>query len=181
MVPNPIYSGPLYESVQPRFDALTSITASTCEEQQSNSRASTPSSSEKSVRYVDPPSHSPKKQSKLFLSSGLSHSSMPASDASYIARSTSVSIPAVKKSEKQRNRNKLNLTLTLTGTGSTGTTTAHNAQISTAGPISAVNPVVLRDVDDHYTVMNPVAGHSVLAGMAEWNELGPEDTDKYKE
>ena len=105
---------------------------------------------------------------------------MATSDASNCTRSTSVSIPAVKKSEKQRNRNKLNLTLTLTGTGSTGTTTAHNAQITTAEPISAVSPVVLRDVDDDYTVMSPAAGRSVLAGMAEWSELSPEDTDKYR-
>ena len=179
MVPNPIYSGPLYESVQPHFETLTSVMALSSGEQQCSSRASTPSSSEKSVRYVDPPSHSPKNRSKSFASSGPSHSSMPISDTSNIARSTSVSIPAIKKSGKQRN--KLNLTLTLTGTDLTGTTGVQNSQSSTSEPISAVNPVVLMDVDDNYTVMSPVAGRSVLAGMAEWSELSPEDTDKYKE
>lgn len=180
MVPNPIYNGPLYESVQPHFETLVSTMASTSGEQQCNSRASTPSSSEKSVRYVDPPSHSSKNRSRSFVSSGPSHSSMRTSDALNISRSTSVSIPAIKKTEKQRN--KLNLTLTLTGTDSTGATGSHNAQDSTAEPISAANPVVLRDVDDNYTVMSP-ASRGTLVGMAdhEWSELSPEDTDKYKE
>ena len=182
MVPNPIYSGPLYESVQPRFETLTSIMASASGEEQCTSRASTPSSSEKSIRYVDPPSHSLKNRSRSFVSSGPSHSSIPTGDALNIVRSTSVSIPATKKTGKQRN--KLKLTLTLTGADSTGTTSgSRNAQISTAEQISAVNPKVvqLRDVDDNYTVMSPASGRGALLGTAEWSELSPEDTEKYKE
>ena len=105
---------------------------------------------------------------------------MPTSDALNISRSTSVSIPVIKKMGKQRN--KLNLTLTLTGTDSTSSTGSHNSQYNTTESISAVNPAVLRDVDDNYTVMSP-AGRGALVGMAdhEWSELSPGDTDKYKE
>ena len=98
------------------------------------------------------------------------------SDVSNIPRSTSVSIPAIKKTGKQRN--KLNLTLTLTNTDSTGTTGPRNTQNSTTQPISAVSPVVLRDVDENYTVMSPP---SAQVGTAEGSELSPEDIDKYEE
>ena len=184
MVQNPIYDGPVYESVHPQFETLASATkqaasiSNTSIDQPCNSQPSTPTSSEKSIRYVDPPSSVlvSKPRSKSFLS----HPSAPESDTENIPRSTSISVPVIKKIGKQRN--KLNLTLTLTGTDSTGATGSHNAQNSTAEPISAVNPIVLRDVDDNYTVMSP-AGRGALVGTAdsEWSELSPEDTDKYKE
>ena len=178
MVHNPIYDGPVYESVQQQFNTLTATTlnaSDTSADHPCSSQPSTPTSSEKSIRYVDPPT--PAQISKTRI---LSHPSAPESDTENIPRSTSVSVPVIKKSGKQRN--KLNLTLTLTGTDSTGATGSHNAQDSTAEPILAVNPVVLRDVDDNYTVMSP-AGRGALVGMAdhEWSELSPEDTDKYKE
>ena len=43
------------------------------------------------------------------------------------------------------------------------------------GLISAVNPAVLRNEEDRYTIMSPVDQGG------KWNELSPEDTDKYKE
>ena len=181
MVHNPIYDGPVYESVQQQFNTLTATTLQASDSSADcpcSSQPSTPTSSEKSVRYVDPPTPAqvPKTRSKSFLS----HPSATESDTKNIPRSTSVSIPVINKTGKQRN--KLNLTLTLTGTDSTSATRSHNAQRSIAEPISAVNPIVLRDVDDNYTVMSP-AGHGALVGMAdsEWSELSPEDTDKYKE
>ena len=184
MVHNPIYDGPVYESVHPQFESLESATkqaastSNTFVTQPCNSQLSTPTSSEKSLRYVDPPSSAlvSKPRSKSFLC----HPSDPESDTENIPRSMSISVPVIKKAGKQRN--KLNLTLTLIGTAadSTGTTGSHNAQNSNVEPVSSVNPAVLRDVDDNYTVMSP-AGRSALVGMAEWSELSPEHTDKYKE
>jgi hypothetical protein len=106
---------------------------------------------------------------------------MPTSDGLNVTRSTSVSIPDTKKTGKQRN--KFHLTLTLTGTDSTVATGSddHNAQNNTTKPVSAVNPIVLRDVDDNYAVMSPAAGRGTVVGMDESSELSPEDTDKYKE
>ncbi len=111
----------------------------------------------------------------------MSHPSAPEGDVENIPRSTSVTVPITMKSGKQRN--KLHLTLTLTGTDSTVATGSddHNAQNNNAKPMSAVNPIVLRDVDDNYAVMSPAAGHGTVIGMEEWSELSPEDTDKYKE
>ena len=180
MVHNPIYNGPVYESVQTQFETLTKQGTSTSNTSACNSQPSTPTSSEKSIRYVDPPS-SAHQASKIRSKSFLSHPSAPESDTDNIPRCTSVSIPVIKKIPKQRN--KLHLTLTLTGTDSAVAIEAHdhNAQNCTAKTISAVNPVVLRDVDDNYTVMSPAAGRRTLVDMDEWSELSPEDTEKYKE
>ena len=175
MVHNPIYDGPVYESVQPKFETLTKQATSTSNTSACNSQPSTPTSSEKSIRYVDPPS-SAQQESKTRSKSFLSHPPPRESDTENIPRSTSVSVPVIKKQ-----RNVLNLRLTLPVSDSICASGSRSAQSSTAEPISAVNPIVLRDVDDNYTVMSPVAGHSVLIGMAEWSELSPEDTDKYKE
>ena len=175
MVHNPIYDGPVYESVQPQFETLTKQATSTSNTSACNSQLSTPTSSEKSIRYVDPPS-SAQQESKPRSKSFLSDPSPPEGDTENIPRSTSVSVPVIKKQ-----RNVLNLRLTLPGSDSAGTSGTHNAKSNTAEIISAVNPVVLGDVDDIYTVMSPVAGRSALASMTEWSELSPEDTDKYKE
>ena len=180
MVHNPIYDGPVYESVQQQFETLTATTLRAARmtdsdnsvNQPCNSQPSTPTSSEKSVRYVDPPVQLPKMRSKSFVSNDHAHASTSASDAANIPRSTSVSVPVTKKAGKQRN--KLNLTLTLDGNDSTGPSAMQN---KTCGPISAVNPVVLRDVEDNYTVMSPAG---TFTGAAKWIELSPEDTDKYK-
>lgn len=179
MVHNPIYDGPVYESVQRQFDTLTSTIlqasqtsdSDTSLNQRCNSQSSTSTSSEKSVRYVDQPIQPPKPRSKSFASNDHSHSSISAYDAANVPRSTSVSVPTVtKKIGKQRN--KLNLTITLNGNGPS----EPNAN-KTCGPISAVSPV-LRDEEDNYTVMSP-AGQFV--GGDKWSELTPEDTNKYKE
>lgn len=176
MVHNPIYDGPVYESVQPQFETLTKQATSTSNTSACNSQSSTPTTSEKSIHYVDPPS-SAQQKSKTRSKSFLSHPPPREGNTENIPRSTSVSVPVIKKQ-----RNVLNLRLTLPGfDSSAGTTGTHNAKNSTAEPVSAVNPVVLRDVDDNYTVMSPVTGRSALACMAEWSELSPEDTDKYKE
>ena len=180
MVDNPIYDGPLYESVHTQFETLTKQTTSTANTSTCNSQPSTPTSSEKSIRYVDPPS-SAHQTSKIRSKSFLSHPSAPEGDTENIPRCTSVSVPVIKKIPKQRN--KLHLTLTLTGTDSAVATEAHDhsAQNCTSKIISAVNPVVLRDVDDNYAVMSPAGGHRTLVGTDGWSELSPEDTDKYKE
>ena len=177
MVHNPIYDGPVYESVQRQFDTLTSTTlraaqtsdSDTSLNQHCSSQLSTPTSSEKSVRYVEQPVQPPKPRSKSFASNDHSHTSISACAAAIVPRSTSVSVPAVtKKAAKQRN--KFNLTLTLNGN-----VPSDLVATQTCGPISGVNRVVLRDEEDNYTVMSPFDRGS------KWNELSPEDTDKYKE
>ena len=183
MVHNPIYDGPVYESVHQQFNTLCatilqdSLASDASANRPCNSQTSTPTSSEKSIRYVDPPS-SAHQASKIRSKSFISHPSAPEGDTENIPRCTSVSVPVIKKIPKQRN--KLHLTLTLTGTDSTVATGSddHNAQNK---PVSAVNPIVLRDVDDNYTVMSPAAGRCTLVGTDEWSGLSPEDTEKYKE
>ena len=108
MVNNPIYDGHVYEIVQQQFETLTATTLkateiSNCDNsvyQICSSQPSTPMSSEKSVRYVDPPVQSPNlMQSKSFVSS--EHTLSP-----NLPRSTNVnSVPVTKKTGK----NKLNL------------------------------------------------------------------------
>ena len=190
MVHNPIYDGPVYESVQQQFNTLTATTSrasnisDTSTNHPCNSQPSTPTSSEKSTRYVGPPS-SADQLSKIRSKSFLSHPSPSVrdleSDTENIPRSASVSDPVIRKTQRQRNV--LNLRLTLAGADSSSATVSRNAQISTDEPISAVDPIVVqsRDVDDNYTVMSPASGRGALLGKPEWSELSPEDTKKYQE
>ena len=167
MVDNPMYDGPVYESVHTQFDTLAS-TKSTGDEHCNSptciSSSSIPALQDKStVLYVDQP------RSKSFVTS---YPSVPndESESANILRAESVSVPVTKKSGKQQN--KLNLTLTLTGSDSTGsgTTESKSAALPYAsGPTSAINQ--LRDIDENYAVML----------VSEWSELSPEDTVKYQE
>ena len=173
MVNNPIYDGPVYESIHRQFDSLTSTTLQAARVSDSenslnqccNSQAST--SSEKSDRYVDPPVQPPKPRSKSFVSIDHTHCSISACNTAGVPRSTSISVPTItKKTGKQRN--KLNLKLALNGN--------HSAESDkTCGQISAVNPMLRGNEEDNYTVMSPARQ------FGKWNEISPEDTDKYKE
>ena len=177
MVNNPIYDGPVYESIHRQFDSLTSTTLRAAQMSDSedshccNSQAST--SSEKSDRYVDPPVQPPKPRSKSFASNDPAHFSTSTCAAEIVPRSTSISVPSVnKKTGKQRN--KFNLTLTLNeNAGPSDPVATQTNKMHMCGLISAVNPAVLRDEEDNYTVMSPVDR------SGKWNELSPEDTDKY--
>lgn len=168
MVHNPIYDGPVYESVQQQFNTLTVTTLQTSSVSDTSAdhpcncsppSTPTPTHSEKSARYVDPPAQF--HISKLRSKSVISHCSAPSGviDTGNIPRSTSVSVPVIKKTPKQRN--KLNLTLPLAGTES-GNTNTTGCLMSTSGPI-------LTDVDENYTTMMSPA--SALIGTAKCSEL----------
>lgn len=181
MIHNPIYDGPVYESVHRQFEALTLSTpqaADNCDEQPYNSEASTPTSSEKSVRYVDQPFQRPDNvRSKSFISK----SPLISSDQGTTAqRSTSVSIPCVPK-KTGKERNKLHLTLTLTGIDLDATNEPHPQSQIQANKATNAAAAQLTDVDDNYLLMSPIG---VLSGIGniEWSEPSPEDsTQKYKE
>ena len=198
MVHNPIYDGPVYESVQQQFETLTAATlqaaastnTSATVDQPCNSPACTPNTSalqDKSVRYVDSHVHKSQLRSKSFVSNGYPNPSAPrSSDETNIPRSTSVSIPATKKSAKERN--KLHLTLPLgDNINNSGHSTGPQLQLAqfnqdaASEPKSGSKPCVnLADMDDNYAVMSPagVLASSLYAG---WGEISPEDTRKYKE
>lgn len=176
MVNNPIYDGPVYESIHRQFDSLTSTTlraAQILDSDNSLNHSQASTCSEKSDRYVDPPVQAPKPRSKSFVSSDHTHSSISTCEAGNVLRSTSVSVP--KKTGKQRNI--LNLTLTLNRNHSAEQDVMQTNH-KTCGQISAVNPVLRVDEEDNYTVMSP-AGQCIR--NAKWSEISPEETDKYKE
>lgn len=180
MVQNPIYDGPVYESVRRQFDNLTITTertasgeGNTLSDRPCNSEVSCPNSSEKSVRYVDQPVQM---ASKNIRSMSFRSGSSPLSSSSGSnPRSTSVSIPFTSK-KTGKERNKLHLTLTLNESDLNAAAESHDNQKSA---IRSTNPVALMDVDKNYMVMSPI---SVLSGspnaVLEWS---PEDAQKYKE
>ena len=194
MVNNPIYDGPVYESVQPQFETLTTSTLQAeavvdtsanqpCNVSQSNSSTSE-DKPQNTVRYVDQPINSSQLQSKLFH---FMHISMLQQymDRGLVPGSSSVSVPvtrmmALKKNGKERN--KLHLTLSLGGSEPRHPTANDLTSTTMLRPVpmACVNPAVLCNVDEYYTVMSPAG---VLAGSlnAGWSELSPEDTEKYKE
>ena len=177
MVQNPIYDGPVYESVRRQFDNLSTTTertaadeGNTLSDRPCNSKISSSNSSEKSIRYVNQPVQMASKnfRSMSFGSGSPSLSSAAGSNP----RSTSVSIPFTSK-KTGKERNKLHLTLTLTENDLNATAESHKPVIR------STNPVALMDVDKNYMVMSPI---SVLSdspnAVLEWS---PEDTQKYKE
>lgn len=173
MVNNPIYSGPVYESIQPKLDTLTATQqhqVSSVATQPSSNRPACSPNAEGTVRYVDQPVHASPLQSKSFVSI---HSSAPSSgNAANILQSESVSTQATKKNQKQRN--KFHLTLSLGGNDpDCGTDVTSGSSLPAksegqASPMACINPVVHVLSD---------------AGMlnAGYDEISPEDTEKYTE
>lgn len=158
MVHNPIYAGPVYESVQSQFESLTSTTqqaAGITDNSACNNQSSTTTTVyDSTVRYADPPVQRSKIRSNSFVSIP-PHSSTSNSDAENVSQSTRITIPAINKNGKERN--KLHLTLPYIG---------HNLNINAEpqpsqnhNPLSIdkeMNQVVLIDADENYTVMSPV-------------------------
>ena len=192
MVHNPIYDGPLYESVLERhFDSLASV--SKHDYSSSNSSACNspgPYNSispdtvlqdnfHKNTRYLDRPIH---QRSQVLPQ----HSS----DSNNTSQSTTASVPAIMALKKNgKERNKLHLTLPLNNQNETcpnpGASDVHPSASTAAVNVSGskmpscMNPVMTFccNVDANYTVMSPVA----RSMKAEVVELSPEDTEKYKE
>ena len=190
MVHNPIYDGPVYESVQPHFDTLTAtvkqdLTFSNTSASNSPPRSSSPSntgsenSSHKTVRYLDQPIQP--------RSLSLSHPSTP--DNSNPTSRSSVSAHATRVMGLKRNgkeRNKLHLTLTLDGKESANPAfdvpCRKEEDVELAGDLPGNERAVASDADENYSVMSPIKGNvdGNIGGMI-MTELSPEDTDKYKE
>ncbi len=174
MVPNPIYDGPLYESVHTQFDSLA--TQASCQPRNTHSPTCSSTSSEAALQDKAAVRYVPQPRSKSFVCGGPSLPSNE-SDAANIPRATSISeaLPAIRKSGKQRN--KLNLTLSLAANESITSENARDAR--PCDPVSAINPMALTSVDENYAIMSP-AGALANKSLPK-NELSPEDTDKYKE
>ena len=176
MVHNPIYSGPVYESVRPQLRTLSV-------ERSSSTSSGNPCSSplannntalqDKGNCYVDPPSrsgntlqHSAQPRSKSFVHNGHPHSATQATgDENNTLRSQSVSVTTTRRKSKERN--KFHLTLSLGHDGNDTTIKKES--------VSCVNPIVLREVDENYAIMSPAGTARGLLS------LSPEDTEKYKE
>ena len=203
MVHNPIYDGPVYESVQPHFDSLTSVTkqdlsssnTSACNSPPPSCSTSTPpntlgNSSQANVRYLDRPIHGIQPHVQRSLS--LSNRSTPDNDVNQLTMSTQVSAQrsmALKKNGKERN--KLHLTLTLVGANDEANTkqptVSKDAVIIPAGDCRSRSATVPGNLvsggsrssgDDNYSVMKPLAGSGMNTVIT---ELSPEDTEKYRE
>ena len=179
MVHNPIYDGPVYESVQGQFESLNSNTLLTegTTDNSCNSQSSTPTTvSDNTVRYTDPPVQRSKNGSNSFISSIPPHSSTPDRDTENVPRSTSI----IKKNGKERN--KLHLTLALTENNLNLNAEPQDCQNHNPLPTDGeTNRVMLTNVDEHYMVMSP-AGMPANSVKEGWCELSPEDiAQKYKE
>lgn len=176
MVHNPIYDGPVYESVQAQFESLTSTTQQVAGISVCNSQPSTPTTtSENSVRYTDPPVQVPKIGSNSFAS----NTSAPVPDS--VPQSTSIAIPAIKKNGEKRN--KFHLTLALTGKDLDMNMEPQSSQNHNPLAIGGeANHSVLTDVDEHYMVMSPTGVPTNLELKGGLCELSPEDiAQKYNE
>ena len=188
MVHNPIYDGPVYESVQPHFDTLTAsvkqdLSLSNTSASNDPPGSSTPpsagcsDSSQKMVRYLDQPIQ-PRSQSL----------SQPSTPDNSNPRSTSVCaqsatrVMGLKKNGKERN--KLHLTLTLNGNKSAnpafGVPCKKEEEVVLAGDLLGNKRAVTSNGDENYTVMSPIRGKN-SCNIGRVIELSPEDTDKYKE
>ena len=191
MVHNPIYDGPVYESVQPHFDTLTAtvkqdLSLSNTSASNSPPRSSTPpntgsaNNSQRMVRYLDQPIQ--------LRSQSLSHPSTPDNNN---PRSTSTvcaqaaRVTGLKKNGKERN--KLHLTLTLNGKESGNSTSGAPGQRGKDEEVGNLpgnrggnkKRAVVSDGDENYTVMSPIKRK--VSGNIGVIELSPEDTIKYKE
>ena len=182
---NPIYDGPVYESIQNRFATLTSTVEQTTgiteiDNLACNSQPCMPTTSDNTMRYADPRPQTSKIQSNSFISGIPSQFSARNGNDKNVPRSSSVSIPAVKKNVKKRN--KLHLTLALERNDLDITAEQQTSQDNNLYPTGGqTNCDMLTNVDEHYMVMSPasVLSNSMKGG---WCELSPEDiAQKYKE
>ena len=193
MVPNPIYSGPIYASVQPKFETLTSGTQRAVAEtapstslEPRNSPASTSgnlSNEEKEVRYVDQPivghQQLPQFHSKSFAIGACSHLPTRSNQESTTQRCSSIST-----STNWKTGNKLHLTLSLGGkdvpAGHDGIHGGTGGAGKAREVASGTNPMFMADEDENYTLMSPVGtiAFSALRGGG----LSPKDVkEEYKE
>ena len=191
MVHNPIYDGPVYESVQPHFDTLTAsvkqdLSLSNTSASNSPPRSSSPpdtgnNNSQRMVRYLDRPIQ-PRSLSLL-------HPSTPdnnnPSAIGVPAAQTTPSTRAMGLKKNGKERNKLHLTLTLDENESAnpafGVSSRKEEETMLVGDVPGNKRDVTSDGDENYAVMSPIKrkdGGNIIGGMT---ELSPEDTDKYKE
>ena len=194
MVHNPIYDGPIYESVIQDFNTLQSSTSEAVASAHTNDSKpqESPPPDNNSVRYLDEPI-----QPRMKVDNARS-SSCHSRALGLTTRSASVSIPSKRTTQE---RNKLQLTLSL---GSTAALTSNmlgerknreNGVMTHSLNGSAVtihHPTapkfipaiaIVSSQDENYTVMSPAGTRTAMLGSLEngFGELSPEDTEKYRE
>ena len=158
MVHNPIYDGPVYESVRPQFETLTGTLVQTSDH--SDCLTSTPTTSlppcsslNNTARYIDQPSQF---RSKSFSSNV--RTSAPCDTTQPTNASVSTNVTDLKNEEE--------LHLTLFFINSDHAVGAHENVIKASEdassvivprsePLELVDPVVLSDKEESYTVMSP--------------------------
>lgn len=165
MVPNPIYSGPVYETVPQGYNPLCSSASTT-----PDSSPTTPLNC--NIHYTPSPTSRADifdlvRQNSIPTQQTTERIPSPLTRTSY--RSSSVSSNSTIK-KPQRERNKLHLTLSL-GMDENGSVKE-----------KATESLVLSD-DTNYTIMSPVNScRKFETSLSEgWAETSPENTSKYQE
>lgn len=174
MVHNPIYDGPVYESVPSQFETPTTTSL----------QAAFQDSAQDTIRYTDQPSQ-PQKRS---LSSN-AHAHSLAHEYGNDATTTAARMMVLKKDGHGQQQNELNHTLFCDLGHTTGTSKAmkdptvkeklQKSHVASSADVLRPSHVhteclTLSSVDETYTVMNP-AGTLTDSSCAGWDELSPED------
>ena len=173
MVNNPIYDGPVYESVQLQFDTLRSLTTTT----QDTSTTTSPESTANSPLIPDELTQQSQRVRSKSLSSkecpSLEHLAPPANGA---GRSTSVSVPATKK--KGMGQNKSHLVLSLTGNDAPPNSGVVIPQ--SHGSMAGIS----WERDENYMIMSPASAFIITDSLnGGWgdSESTPVNFEKHKE
>lgn len=195
MITNPIYSGPLYETVPQGYNQLSSSASTT-----PDSSPTTPLNGDTVHYSINPTSRtdildlvrqntiSTQQSGRVvsplagnsYRSSSISSNSMVRPHTHKGSRSASVSGNLTFK-RPHRERNKLHLTLSLSDKGNdseqSNTIKESALKKQEAGSVGAIAAE-----DENYTIMSPAGslafGSSLIGG---WGELSPELTSKYQE
>ena len=178
MITNPIYDGPVYESVRQQYNPLNSST-STTPDSSPTAPLNDPArySNDPTIHQVDQVrrntlSISPRQPVPRVIS--------PLAATSF--RSASISGNTTYK-HPRRERNKLHLTLSLGNNEISSNPVLDGGKTGTLDKKSPIVPQTIPlEVDENYTVMSPARnrgfGSSLNGG---WGEISPELTNKYHE
>ena len=174
MITNPIYSGPVYETVHQGYNPLSTSASTT-----PDSSPTTPLNDDVSRYNINPTSRTDiidlvRRNTLPSQSNGRVVS--PLAGTSY--RSSSISGNTTVK-HPPKERNKLHLTLSL-GNNKEGSQNEHEI-VPNSGKNGSGNVRPISE-DENYTIMSPAAnrgfGSSINGG---WGEVSPELTSKYQE
>ena len=191
MVHNPIYDGPVYDSVQPHFDSLTEATMSTLSDQACNNSSHQSTTSDflnnslTTARYVQQSSQASNLRSKSF-SFGCTHThpSAPPSDVTNTTSQSTSDCMQAKFKRSGEDQNELHLTLPtdlhdsdhIIGPGVPGEvgSTVNESHIPIlVSACMSMNPAAEQsesDVDEKYTLMSPIGktNEPLIGGLSEY-------------